>query len=141
MAPKQPKDPAALLEKVLEKLDAHTESLNEGQDTLASKVDSLNAAYTSLAARLVHVEAKDFGTAVTKIDNTLQKLLLLEKDMQTFIEDVGVSNVRLEKMKAKIEILQGKIDKFQFYINIAAFIIVTVLAPLAVQWLSKIFGA
>jgi DNA repair ATPase RecN len=141
MAPKQPKDPATLLEKVLEKLDAHTESLNEGQDTLASKVDSLNAAYTSLASRLVHVEAKDFGTVVTKIDNTLQKLLLIEKDIQAIGEDFTITNARLEKMKSKMEILQSKIDKFQFYINIVAFIVVTVLCPLAVQWLSKIFGA
>jgi len=137
MAPKQPTNTNVLLEKVIESFEKGTQNLAEGQDKLSQKVDNLSAAYNSLAARLVHVEAKDFGTAVTKIDNTLQTLLLLRQSVDTNKEITDDLQEKLEEQRNKIEKLESKIDRIQWYINVVAFICASIIMPLFVTWVGK----
>ena len=141
MAPKQPTNVNSLLEKVLERLDTHSESLTEGQSNLSNKVDDLSGAYTNLAARLLNVEGKDFDTAVTKIQESTHKLTFLDKLIEQNMEKIEDIQVKIEINKEKIDKIESKIDKIQLYINIVAFVIMSVVMPLFVTWLSKVVFA
>jgi|694.fasta_scaffold152013_2 DNA repair ATPase RecN len=141
MAPKQPTTTNALLEKLVERLDGHLDSISKGQGTLSDKVDDLSDAYTNLATRLVNIEAKDFETTVTRIQESTHKLLLLEKLNEKSGEKIDHLEERIEITKEKMEKLESKIERFHLYINIVAFVIVSVVMPLFVTWLSKVVFA
>jgi uncharacterized phage infection (PIP) family protein YhgE len=138
MAPRQPNNTEELLRQLLEKLDTHTDNLNDGQDKLSDRFENLSKTYAELAARLTHVEAKDFNSAITKIDSSSQKILLLENNVKDCLEEQDAVSETLSGIKIKFEKLEAKIDRIQIYINIVAFVMASIIAPLLVAYISKI---
>jgi len=137
MAPKQPNPTEELLKQLLEKLDVHTDNLNDGQDKLSGRFEALSKAYTELAARLTHVEAKDINSVITKIDASLQKLILMEKDVNNIKEEFESTSDTVAQLKTNSEKLESKIERIQIYINIVVFVMASIIAPLLVAYISK----
>jgi len=53
MAPRQPNNTEELLRQLLEKLDTHTDNLNDGQDKLSDRFENLSKTYAELQQDLL----------------------------------------------------------------------------------------
>jgi len=116
-------------ERLLTTLDnsmkTHSDRWVREQEQISEKFDLLQNAYVELVGRLTTVEAKDFGSAVAKIDDSLKKMISLGLKVDT----IEYENRQQEKI---IEELKDKCHRANLIINIALGCIVSVVIPLLI---------
>ena len=116
-------------ERLLDTLDNSMKNYSDHwvreQEQISEKFDSVQKTYAELVERLTTVEAKDFGTAVNKIDSSLKKMLSLEHK---------VENLEYDKREADkvIAELKDKCHRANLIINIALGCIVSFVIPLLI---------
>ena len=109
-----------------ENLNSQFDKIVDQQDKMTEKFDRLSEAYSNLLGRLVHVEAADFKTTISKVDSTLQKILLLDREVNS-IEDTIKSHGR------NIDAMKAKLDRLNMIMNIILATVALVVAPLLVN--------
>jgi len=62
----------------------------------------------------------------------------LENNVKDCLEEQDAVSETLSGIKIKFEKLEAKIDRIQIYINIVAFVMASIIAPLLVAYISKI---
>jgi len=103
----------------------HAEHWMHEQDQISEKFDDLQKAYAALVERLTTVEAKDFGTAVMKIDSSLKKMISLDHQVESLEETSKDVNKIIEELKDKCR-------RANLIINIALGFFLSVLIPIAI---------
>ena len=83
-------------------MSRHAEHWVKEQDELSEKFDSLQEAYAELVGRLTSVEAKDFGSAVSKIDSSLKKMISLDHRTEGLEELIRKHETTIVDLKEKI---------------------------------------
>lgn len=106
-------------------MKTHSDHWIREQEQISEKFDSLQKAYAELVGRLTTVEAKDFGSAVNKIDDSLKKMISLGLK----VDSLEYENKEQEKIIAE---LKDKCHRANLIINIALGCIVSVFIPLLI---------
>lgn len=140
-------------ERLIETLDSsmkqHAEHWMHEQDEISEKFDDLQKAYAALVERLTSVEAKDFGSAVMKIDSSLKKMISLDHKVESLENNSRDATKTIEELKDKchkvdnleanakdaskiIEELKDKCHRANLIINIALGFFLSVVIPLAI---------
>lgn len=106
-------------------MSRHAEHWVKEQDELSEKFDSLQEAYAELVGRLTSVEAKDFGSAVSKIDSSLKKMISLDHRTE------GLEEL-IRKHETTIVDLKEKINRANLIINIAMGFFLSIVVPVLI---------
>jgi hypothetical protein len=109
-------------------MKAHSDQWMEEQTEISEKFDDLQKTYAELVERLTTIEAKDFGSAVYKIDNSLKKMISLEHHTQDLSEKMKHANRIIEELK-------DKCHRANLIINIALGVLLSVVVPLFIGML------
>jgi predicted nuclease with TOPRIM domain len=103
----------------------HADHLVTEQAEISEKFDDLQKTYAELIERLTTIEAKDFGSAVHKIDSSLKKMISLEHQTGDLADKMKDANRIIEELK-------DKCHRANLIINIALGVLLSVVVPLLI---------